>query len=469
MQNPSSASPSVGRVADEVAAVAELEADRLATDRARALADLQQVERRARARSGSVLRDPSRRRRTAGACRCCSSPAGTNAAAIAVRRCARASPQSPSHAPLFVAPLRAWRRPVSAAPAPRCSPGRRARRPSGVGLRAGRRRRSGRLSLSRVRLVGVARVDQAVGGGERHRDTEDDQRDGDRRGGRESKGACDQQTCESATFLRSWRHGVRAYGGLCARRGVSRASPAALAQTYAGLGTWIDIFDDAAWENPEAAVRAMYRKGATILFLQSGSSRPGPAVHRPARTARFLRAAHERGMTVVAWYLAPYVDRAYETRRAIGAIQFETGRRALRRVRARHRDGGGVAPRCDPQPPAARRCRSGCATSPDRCIRSARSSRRPPASRCRTGRRGGRTSPTRISTGSTTRSCRWATTRTTRRPPAARTATRAATSACSDEETGDPRRPDPPHRRRGRCTRAPPRDGRSLVPPTATA
>ena len=104
---------------------------------------------------------------------------------------------------------------------------------------------------------------------------------------------------------------------------ASARSPV-LAQTYAGLGSWIDIFDDAAWENPEAAVRAMHRKDATILFLQSASSRPGPPVHRPARTARFLRAAHARGMTVVAWYLAPYVDRRYETRRAIGAIEFET-------------------------------------------------------------------------------------------------------------------------------------------------
>ena len=97
-----------------------------------------------------------------------------------------------------------------------------------------------------------------------------------------------------------------------------------LAGTYSGLGSWVDIFDDAAWQNPEGAVRAMYRRGATILFLQSASSRPGPAVFRPARTARFLRAAHARGITVIAWYLAPYVDRSYETRRAIEAIRFET-------------------------------------------------------------------------------------------------------------------------------------------------
>jgi len=99
---------------------------------------------------------------------------------------------------------------------------------------------------------------------------------------------------------------------------------ALLAQTYGGLGSWIDVFDAAAWADPEAAVRAMDRRGATILFLQSASSRPGPAVFRPARTARFLRVAHARGIAVIAWYLAPYVDRAYETRRALGAIRFET-------------------------------------------------------------------------------------------------------------------------------------------------
>ena len=105
---------------------------------------------------------------------------------------------------------------------------------------------------------------------------------------------------------------------------ASAARPALLAETYAGLGSWIDVFDSAAWEAPRAAVREMQREGATILFLQSASSRPGPAVFRPARTARFLRAAHARGITVIAWYLAPYTHRRYETRRALGAVEFET-------------------------------------------------------------------------------------------------------------------------------------------------
>jgi hypothetical protein len=96
-----------------------------------------------------------------------------------------------------------------------------------------------------------------------------------------------------------------------------------LAETYAGVGSWIDVFDGPAWENPEDAVRTMRRNGATILFLQTASSRPGPAVFRPARTERFLRAAHARGMTAVAWYLPPWRSPRYETRRAMGAIRFE--------------------------------------------------------------------------------------------------------------------------------------------------
>ena len=103
---------------------------------------------------------------------------------------------------------------------------------------------------------------------------------------------------------------------------TAEARSSALTQTYAGLGTWIDVFDDRAWSNPEAAVRTAQQNGATILFLQSASSRPGPAVFRPDRTERFLRAAHLRGMLVIAWYLPPWRRPRYEARRALGAIRF---------------------------------------------------------------------------------------------------------------------------------------------------
>src|SRR6185503_20771320 len=83
--------------------------------------------------------------------------------------------------------------------------------------------------------------------------------------------------------------------------GPAAARTTIVTPTFSGLGSWIDIFDGPAWRNPEAAVRTMERGGATILFLQTASSRPGPSVFEPTRTVRFLRAAHERGMTVIAW------------------------------------------------------------------------------------------------------------------------------------------------------------------------
>jgi hypothetical protein len=195
---------------------------------------------------------------------------------------------------------------------------------------------------------------------------------------------------------------------------------ALLAQTYSGLGSWIDIFDDAAWEDPEAAVRAMDRKGATILFLQSASSRPGPAVFRPARTARFLRAAHARGITVVAWYLAPYVDRSYETRRAVRAIRFETGD-------GERYDGFALdIETAADSPPAPVRNRRLLAMSER--LREVAGPLYPLGAIIPSP--GGPTSPTGRSTASTTPSCRWATTRTTRRRRGAHTSTRAAISAC---------------------------------------
>lgn len=96
------------------------------------------------------------------------------------------------------------------------------------------------------------------------------------------------------------------------------------AQPFTGLGAWVSVFEDRVWARPERAVRRMHRQGVSTLYLQTASSARGPAVFRPATTARFLRAAHKRGMRVVAWYLPPNVDPDYELRRALGAVRFRT-------------------------------------------------------------------------------------------------------------------------------------------------
>lgn len=111
--------------------------------------------------------------------------------------------------------------------------------------------------------------------------------------------------------------------------GVSPQPPAARgaspAEAFSGVGAWVSVFEPSVWARPERAVADMRRRGVRALYLQTASSRPGPAIFRPDRTARFLRAAHTRGMSVVAWYLPPYTHPGYEFRRALAAIRFATG------------------------------------------------------------------------------------------------------------------------------------------------
>ena len=109
--------------------------------------------------------------------------------------------------------------------------------------------------------------------------------------------------------------------GGSAQPDIARGAPPA--EAFSGVGAWVSVFETSVWARPERAVADMRRRGASTLYLQTASSRPGPAVFRPDRTARFLRAAHVRGMRVVAWYLPPYARPGYELRRALGAVRFQ--------------------------------------------------------------------------------------------------------------------------------------------------
>jgi len=109
--------------------------------------------------------------------------------------------------------------------------------------------------------------------------------------------------------------------GASAQPNIARGAPPA--EAFSGVGAWVSVFEASVWARPERAVADMRRRGVSSLYLQTASSRPGPAVFRPDRTARFLRAAHARGMRVVAWYLPPYARPGYELRRALGAVRFQ--------------------------------------------------------------------------------------------------------------------------------------------------
>jgi hypothetical protein len=93
---------------------------------------------------------------------------------------------------------------------------------------------------------------------------------------------------------------------------------------YRGLGAWVDIYDGPYWDNPESLVGNIARKGVRTLYLQTCNAGCPGAIHRPRRVARFIHAAHARGMHVVAWYLPEFDKMARDRARSRAAIQFET-------------------------------------------------------------------------------------------------------------------------------------------------
>jgi hypothetical protein len=102
--------------------------------------------------------------------------------------------------------------------------------------------------------------------------------------------------------------------------GVSAPSLAA----YRGLGTWVDIYDPRAWSQPETVVAKMKARGIRTLYLETGNYRQSVDIVQPSTAARFIDAAHARGMKVVAWYLPSFAAPKKDLRRSLAAIRFQT-------------------------------------------------------------------------------------------------------------------------------------------------
>jgi hypothetical protein len=105
-------------------------------------------------------------------------------------------------------------------------------------------------------------------------------------------------------------------------RTVSAAPPSL--EPFRGLGAWVDIFEDRAWARPAKAVADMASHGVRTLYLQTSNYSQDDAIVHPAGVARFLAAAHRRGMRVVAWYLPGFAKLARDFQRSMAAIRFRS-------------------------------------------------------------------------------------------------------------------------------------------------
>ena len=93
---------------------------------------------------------------------------------------------------------------------------------------------------------------------------------------------------------------------------------------YAGLGTWIDVYDPNAWSAPDATAAAVRARGVRTLYLQTSNSNRSANLVRPAAAGRLVDAAHAQGLAVVGWYLPSFRNPARDLRRALAAVRFRT-------------------------------------------------------------------------------------------------------------------------------------------------
>jgi hypothetical protein len=105
----------------------------------------------------------------------------------------------------------------------------------------------------------------------------------------------------------------------------ARPAPgAADLEAYRGLGAWVDLFEERAWRRPGRAVADMAAHGVRTLYLETSNYSQRRAVVDPAGVARFIDAAHARGMRVVAWYLPGFDRLRRDLVRSMRAIRFRT-------------------------------------------------------------------------------------------------------------------------------------------------
>ena len=111
--------------------------------------------------------------------------------------------------------------------------------------------------------------------------------------------------------------------------GAAAALPQAAAASapircYRGLGTWVDLYDARAWDDPAAAVEDMEAHGVRTLYLETSNYHWPSALNRPAAMSALIEQAHASGIQIVAWYLPGFRDPSKDYRRSLAAIDFRS-------------------------------------------------------------------------------------------------------------------------------------------------
>ena len=104
----------------------------------------------------------------------------------------------------------------------------------------------------------------------------------------------------------------------------AQASPSADPDVFAGLGTWIDIYDAPAYRSPAATASKIAVRGIRTVYVETANDRSVVDVVNPVALGRFVDELHARGIKAVAWYLPGFVQPAVDLRRTLAMLSFRT-------------------------------------------------------------------------------------------------------------------------------------------------
>ena len=109
-----------------------------------------------------------------------------------------------------------------------------------------------------------------------------------------------------------------------ARPPASVAAGAAPVTSYRGLGTWVDMYDSAAWNDPAAAVGDMASHGVRTLYIETANyhNPTSASLFKPSALSAFIKECRARGLKIVAWYLPSFKDLDKDYKRSMAAIDF---------------------------------------------------------------------------------------------------------------------------------------------------
>ena len=102
------------------------------------------------------------------------------------------------------------------------------------------------------------------------------------------------------------------------------AAAGAPIRSYRGLGSWVDLYDAAAWDHPATTAKDLETHGVRTLFLETSNHHWPSGLNRPKALGALVEACHARGIKVVAWYLPGFSDPAKDYRRSLAAISFRS-------------------------------------------------------------------------------------------------------------------------------------------------